>query len=521
MATVLSVGSVTVTANGGQTGDLLAAIMAASADYTVVTVGAGASSLPAVPTTGAGPFELVIQPGYTGSLNIPTGYALVVDGATNDPNPITGGGSSTSIVGNGGQPLNYSGGAGVVLGAGGTGTVNDTANSATLAFSGDYSVTATGNNDTIGIGGGVVDVTVSGSGEQLNFGGGAPSTGSGAVAAATSVASVSTTEIAPGSTGDTANVGAGQSVLLFDFEPFTLNQSGGSSTVVTGPHGSAFGEVTLNATGGSALIFDNSSDSLGNVINAGPSTEFVGAPGSSATTYNASAGGADTIFALSAINYSNVGGTASSLFFSGGAGVATVSTAAAETVFSGAGGGTYSIGATTFDFAGGGSTDNLIGGAGAAKVLAFGASGETLNLTSPTGGNTLIPFGNNDVMNASLAGGGNVWQIVNLVSGGAAAFAGNTTLMGSTAGGDFFNVYVDEALAPTPAAHTIDIANWQSGDFLILNDLGNGVSLTAADSSIVSAFAGGTNHSFTLNDGTTVDFTNARPSSDSIIYLKG
>jgi len=49
-ATVLSVGSVTITANGGLTGDLLAKILAASATYAVVTVGAGDTSLPAAPS---------------------------------------------------------------------------------------------------------------------------------------------------------------------------------------------------------------------------------------------------------------------------------------------------------------------------------------------------------------------------------------------------------------------------------------------------------------------------------------
>jgi hypothetical protein len=513
---MLSVGSVTVTANGGQTGDLLAAILAASKNYTVVTVGAGAASLPAAPTTSAGPFELVIQPGYTGLLDIPGGYALVVDGATADSNPITGGDSNTSIVGNGSEPLNYSGGAGVVLGAGGTGTVNDTAPGAMMSFTGNYSVTASGNNDTIGIGGGDVQVVVSGSNEHIDFGGGSASTGSGASAAATSVASVSTGEIAPGSTGDVASIASGQNVLLFSFEPYQLNQSGGSSTLVTG----SGGVVTLNATGGSQLVFDFPGNP-GNVINAGPSTEYVGAPNDTGTSfYNASAGGADTIFAISPVDYSSIAGMASSLFFSGGAGTATVSAAAAETVFSGAGGGTYSIGATTFDFAGGGGTDNLVGGAGAAPVLAFGNANENLTLTTGASGNTLIPFGNNDVMNASLAGGGNVWQIVNLEAGGAAAFAGNTTLTGSNAGGDFFNVYVDEAASTTPAAHTIDIANWQSSDFLILNDLGNGVSLTSVDAAAVAAFAGGTSHTLTLTDGTSIDFTGARPTSGSIIYLK-
>jgi hypothetical protein len=154
--TVLSVGSVTVTANGGYTGDLLAKVTTAAAAYTVITVGPGAGNtsdtIPAAPTTG-GPFELVIQPGYSGPLVIPTGYALVINGATADTNTITGGDPTTIIMGSDLAPLNYSGGALTVIGGAGGGSVTDTADGATLAFiSGSYSINAVGNGDIIELG---------------------------------------------------------------------------------------------------------------------------------------------------------------------------------------------------------------------------------------------------------------------------------------------------------------------------------------------------------------------------------
>jgi hypothetical protein len=515
-ATVLSVGSVTISANGGNTGDLLKQIMAAAAGLTVVTVGAGATSLPAAPVSG-GPFELVIDPGYTGTLNIPTGYALVVNGATADTNPITGGDSTTSIVGAG--AVNYSGGAGVVLGLGTGGTVDDTATGAVMAFTGAYSVTASGGNDTVGFDGGNSTFTGSASGDVVDIGGGAPSAGSGAAAAAVAATSTVTDNV-PVGISQTSNI-TSDAGLYEDSGLLTLNASGGSATVVTG----SAAHVTLNASGGSQLVFDNIG---GNVINAGPSTEYVTAVNVAASTYNASAGGADTIFASTAIDYSSAAGTANSLFFLGGAGAVTVSAAAAETVFGGAGGGSYSVGATSFIFIGGGGADTLTGGAGSSTVTAWGGVNENLTI-SQTGsagetiGNTYITFGNNDSMNAAAGLGHSDWQIVNQAlpngvgSGNSTTpgtFTGDSTLVASNAGSDLFVVYIDPASATLPAAHTIDIANWQSSDTLFLSDLGNAnQSLDATDASTVAAFEAGTSHSLTLSDGTTIDFTGAKPST--------
>lgn len=153
--TVLSVGSVTVTANGGFTGNLLAKILLTS--YTVIKVGPNEqfTSIPQsqsdLAPTGAAPYELVVQPSFTGPIVIPSGvYASVVIGATG---PVSGGDSSTVIIGSDGIPLNYSGGAGTVIGTSGGGSVTDTANDATLSFAGGtYSINAFGLADTIVLG---------------------------------------------------------------------------------------------------------------------------------------------------------------------------------------------------------------------------------------------------------------------------------------------------------------------------------------------------------------------------------
>jgi hypothetical protein len=260
--TVLSVGAVSITANGGYTGDLLAKVMATT--YTVVTVGpeTGDTSptIPAAPA-GTGPFELVIQPGYTGSLSIPSGvYAVVINGATADSNALFSSDPNAIIIGSDATPLNYTGGALTVIGGAGGGTVTDTADGATLAFtSGSYDINASGNGDNIyfgsaasgtgaasaAIGGDVVTVsgtnstvtatsgadTIYASGAGTNFNGtGASSSqfiGTNAAGAFT-VASASNQTIYGGAAGGSYTEGA-DSTGSFFFVPSTA----GSSTVDT------------------------------------------------------------------------------------------------------------------------------------------------------------------------------------------------------------------------------------------------------------------------------------------------
>ena len=503
--TVLSVGSVTISANGGQTGDLLQQIINASQGSTVVTVASNATALP-TPPAGAGPFELVIPAGYTGTLVIPSGYAYVVYSGTGT---LSGGDPTTAIVGN---DLSYTGSAGTVVGAGSTGVVSDNGNNAVMSFfGGTYSVTATGNNDTVKFdSGSSAQATVEGANSVIDLGSPASSSGAASAAVADAAAAVNTLDITTSVTGaggvDTVNAVAGSNNLMFLTTAGVVNETGGSSTVITG----SGGVVTLNATGGNALVFDFQG---GNVINASTSTEFVGAPGAAASDYNAAAGGADTIFASTAIDYSNSLGTANSLFFLGGAGAVTVSAAAAETVFGGSGGGSYSVGATSFEFFGGGGADTVTGASGSPSILAFGAANESLTINDSTGGNSIVSFGTNDSINASGAGGGNTWQIVNqtLPAAAGGTFTGDSTLVGSSAGGDTFVVYVD---ASAPAAHTVVIDNWQASDAMFIANLASASqSLNATDLAAVNAFDAGGGSSLTLSDGTTIEFNGAKPTT--------
>jgi hypothetical protein len=212
--TVLSVGAVSITANGGYTGDLLAKVMATT--YTVVTVGpdAGATSpsIPAAPV-GTGPFELVIQPDYTGTMTIPSGvYAVVINGATADSNALFSDDPNAVIIGSDATPLNYTGGALTVIGGAGGGTVTDTADGATLAFtSGSYDIDATGNGDYIYFGSSASSaatasvagdvVTVSGTNSTVTAGAGADTVYATASANFNGTAASSSTFIGTNATG--------------------------------------------------------------------------------------------------------------------------------------------------------------------------------------------------------------------------------------------------------------------------------------------------------------------------------
>jgi hypothetical protein len=509
-STVLSVGSVVVSTTGGQTGKLLQSILNAQSGVVTVGAGVGLAALP-TPPAGAGPFELIIEPGYTGSLTIPNGYAFVINGATADSSPLVGSDPNAVIVGNN---INYSGPAKEIVGTGSSGNVSSTGVGAVLAFGGgNYTITATGANDTVQLDtGSSSQATVTGANSTIDIGSG--NSVSGAAAAADAAATTSntidiTSTSGGGASVDVVNQLSGTSNLLFVTTATEINESGGSATVVTG----SGGIVTLNATGGSALVFDHDG---GNVIHASTSTEYVTAVSVPASTYDAAAGGADTIFASTGIDYSNASGTASTLFFLGGAGVVTVSAAAAETVFGGSGGGSYSVGATSFEFFGGGGADTVTGGSGDSSVLAFGAKNENLTIVqaASTKGNTIVSFGDNDSINAANAASGNIWQVVNesLPAGAGGTFTGNSTLVGSSAGGDTFVVYINSAAAHAPA-HTVDIANWQASDVLFIADLGNNEKLTAADLAAVTKFNAGGSASITLSDGTTIDFTGSKPTT--------
>jgi phospholipase/lecithinase/hemolysin len=309
-----------------------------------------------------------------------------------------------------------------------------------------------------------------------------------ALANATTITATTPVEVVP--------LGGGDS-FVFATVPINIEQSAGASTII-----SSAGALTVAATGGSDVIFDSGG---GSSINEAPSSEYVGNPANAASTITASAGGSDTIFSGGAVLYQGSAG-ANSLFV-GGTGMATVESAASETVFAGSGGGLYQPGGTSFFLFGGGGADTISGGAASPTV--WGNSNETLVADSTAGNGVYVAFGNNDSLDASLAGGGNTFYVVNealtLPSG---TFAGNTTLVGAAAGNDTLAVFSEGA---APPAHTITVENWQISDTLYLGNYA-AADLAAANAALAAA-AAGAGASFTLSDQTTITFVATHPTA--------
>ncbi len=285
--------------------------------------------------------------------------------------------------------------------------------------------------------------------------------------------------------------------LVFTTTPVTIDRAGGSDIIIA-----SAGGITVNASGGGDVIFDSGG---GSKIAEAPSSEYVLAANAATSTITGAAGGSDTISALSGVNVNDQAET--SLLFVGGAGVVTVAAAANATLYAGTGGGVYTPGSTGFLLFGGGGDDTIVGGVASPTV--WGNTNERLVAegTAPKG--TFIAYGNNDTLNASTAGGDNSFIVVNeALTVPSGTFAGNTTLVGSSAGGDTFAIFREGS---APPAHTITIKNWQASDKFFLGNYSAG-DLVVANAAL--ALAGiGLGATFTLTDHTTITFVGNHPAS--------
>lgn len=278
-----------------------------------------------------------------------------------------------------------------------------------------------------------------------------------------------------------------------------------------------------------AYLFDNVGGST--IRGSSGFTEYAVRPvdftGAQASTVFGGTGGTDLIFAGSAVYYdgsaaaqttfvasdyaSTIVGATKSQF------VSSVKAGASAVVFDNNVGGTFTVGSTSFFFGGGGGADTINTGAGTSRNLMFGHSNENMTIVSSPGvasvlGSTFAAYGDANTINAAGAAGGNTFFAVNqhLAIG---EYAGNSTLIGSSAGKDGFVVFVDSKNL-SQVAHTITIENWQSTDSMFVGDLGNANNaLNAADKASIDAFNAGTSNSFSLHDGTTITFVGARPTS--------
>jgi len=580
MATVLSIGGVTVTGQAGLAGDYLFKIAAQFAAASlagnlteidppvIATVAGGLGSdstnpilEPTIAAPAAGKLNVLVIPStQTGWISVPSGYTDIV---YNGPGTIIAGPGQV-VVGD----LEVRGGASTVIATSGAfvgtstvfgtgsavsinGSITDTTASALLSFvSGNYLATTSGNNSTVVVGNrGAVNAVINGNNSTVIVGDATtvPAQtrtnevvvlhGTGATVNA---APLFFTNIAIGKTaaGAVVNVGNASAqaapnpldrVYVSAFAGGTINQFGGEVIGVA----SVAGALNYNGTGGTAFLYDYVG---GAMINAGPHTEYVANPGIAVSTIIGSAGGADSVFAFSAVNYD--GSKSASTFFMQSqaltAGVDTVVAGTNATVFGGGGGGVYTMGTGDFIFVpfsgavGGNVQDTVcetatsgsatIGAAGGAPThLLYSATGEQLTVATTGSGavtEKLLMFaqGEGDTISAANAAGGNFFVMDNASAAGGAgslpsAVTGNSTLIATNAGHDQFVDFVDGAGVPV-AAHTITVENWQATDLFIVSNLNGAGAFSSADLATIAAFNAGTSNSFTLQDGTTVTFTN-------------
>ena len=325
----------------------------------------------------------------------------------------------------------------------------------------------------------------------------------------------------PGSAGSVSDSTPG-AMMSFAGDANSVTASGAGQTVQL--DGTA-NMVWLTATSGATpTVFSNGAGALGGnwVSMGGAAGEFVGG-GAASSIYGGA--GADTVIAGTSVLYT--GGTGSNLFV-GGSNASTVYGASNETIYGGHGNGVYSLAANSSDFvvARGGAastsmvSDTVVLGSGTVQSVVWGNSNETMTIgAAPSAtGALVVAYGTNDsiaLANTSTTGVVNNEIVMWNANFGPAAFTGNTTLTGSSAGHDVYVMFGDLTQFGSTAegAHTIVINNWQSTNLL---DLSAGYSNTDVAAAQAAVAAGNT--SFTLSDGTTVQMNGAKPASAQIYH---
>lgn len=402
-----------------------------------------------IPAASAPGIQLFISDSVTGTISVGGGYQAIMYNGTGT---VVGGDSSTAIIGD----LNYTGPAGTVVSTGTVGgNVSDSTASAVMSFAGGPNA-----------------VTASG-------------------------------------TGQTVYLDAGTNMIDALAASQMFVQGGGSSTVNSS--GATSGSSTAMASGGNLTFFAfGTGNDVVSVSGASTTLQFLGIGGIDTITGGA---GADTVFAGQALY---MGGTGSNLFV-GGAGMSTLMGASKETIYSGSGGGIWSLASNSsnfFDAAGSSvssvmAADTVMLATGSSTAQIWSANNEKLMIGAASGGSgaVVVAYGNNQSIDMTNAAGNDSVIMWNVNLSSTQAFTGNMTLTASDAGHDAVVMFGSLGGMASEGAHTITINNWQASDIL---DLSQGY--TAADAQTATT-ALATGSSFTLADGTTVQFVGAKPTT--------
>jgi hypothetical protein len=453
-STVLSVGGVTISKAGAMEGAMLAqiaSVISAASTAGTLNVVTVASGAPLPDTTIAGDTNVLVIPADdTGLITAPTGYQYIV--YTGDG--TVQGTDNATIIGD----LNYVGPAGAVLGGEtvptGSGVVTDISPGAVLAFDEGF-------NLVFGLA----------SAQSYRFDGGY------------------NTLIATGM-GDVVSVDGAASVISYLNGGGTVGQSSGFETIIAGSSVQSMFDIA----GGDAVIWGSPG---GDSVFAGTgNVEFLNGAGLSTMTASS---GADTVFATGGVVYQ--GGTGKSLFI-GGSGFSTVFASSNEVAYGGTGGEQIILSqGDTLLFVGGAGSDTIMGADTVAPTV-WGNNGNNLTVISSAPGALYVNYGN-DTMNLASAAGSS--HIVALNGG---PFEGNDSLTMSSAGNDSLVMFNGSLFGLPTGDHTITVANWQGSDVMDLSD-----GYTSTDAAGAQAALAGGASSFTLSDGTTVQFMGNKPTN--------
>ena len=289
-----------------------------------------------------------------------------------------------------------------------------------------------------------------------------------------------------------------------------ISQSGSGSILLAG----GTGNDTITATGSGSIFSGTGTD----LLVAGGNAEVITATGADSVQFGAGAtANNDTIFASAGSAASVYGSSGQLLFVSSGLATSMVggagSTNPMTTVMGGPGANSVNAGPGGLVYSVGTSNNSTVNTGASGSATVFGASNTQVNVIG-SGTSTVVAAGGNETLNAS-GSAGPVWLSVStaVTTPGATvtmnAGSGNDTLIaGSAAGSTIMNggsgadafVFFKQAVG---GAHDI-INNFTQSDSVYIE--GYGAGSAAALQQGATTGAGGL--TLTLNDGTTVTFSN-------------
>ncbi len=460
-STVISLGSVTVTATGVDAGAAVQQVKDILGTQTFTEVVYTGGTVPSVAAADFGHVVLEVPLGIEGIVSLPAGYAYVL---VNDGSTVTlaGGDAATTILGGTGGSFDYNGGAGNVESSATTSKITDSVTGALIEIDGKGTVNAAAGTTVKIDNGSDVDVRTVGGGSTVEI-------GSSLVAALNPLAQAplsNTTVVADASA--VYNERGVSGTLVLNTGASTVNLFAGSTTAFAGSAGDVFygngGSLTFIGGNNASTIFGGSAS---DAIFSGHGGElYVEGSG----TANAFIGNSDSTAATSTI-------------LGGGSGA----------FFGGTHGDSYYLQSGTNVFVASSGSDTLYGGTHQQTVFGSNASGFDLSLVGTAGG-VLVTGHGSGTIDASLTSTAN-----NFFD----AYGSNTLV-----GGSGTNLYI-VAADTTTSAHNITIENWHAGDAVFLKGF-NADSVTAAENAVISGKS-----TLRLSDNTTITFVGNHPTGGS------